>query len=133
MGLTNFEKVIKFHEKFKITVGDFANPKLNDHTLRMKLIREEFEELMEAFEDGNDIAHICQELTDLLFVVYGTGVSMGLDLDKSFELIYNSNMSKLDDDGTPIYRDDGKILKSDNYVPADLSEVANGRKRPTTN
>jgi predicted HAD superfamily Cof-like phosphohydrolase len=131
--MSNFKKVREFHEAFGMTVNDEPNPNnplRGELDLRFKLIHEEFNELMEAILTKNDINEITKELADLLYVVYGTGVSMGVDLDKAFDLVHQSNMSKLDDDGKPIYREDGKVLKSHNYRPPDLTEVTYGKHRP---
>jgi predicted HAD superfamily Cof-like phosphohydrolase len=130
--MTNFEKVREFHLKFGMTVNDEPDPEdpmRGELDLRAKLMHEEFVEVIEAMSTTNDINAITKELTDLLYVVYGTGVSMGVDLDKAFDLVHQSNMSKLGDDGKPIYREDGKVLKSHNYRPPDLTEVTHGRKQ----
>ena len=130
--MTNFEKVREFHETFGMKVNHEPNPEnplRGEHELRAKLILEESGEVLEAITLSNNINEITKELVDLLYVVYGTGVTMGVDLDKAFELVHESNMSKLDDDGKPIYREDGKVLKSHNYRPPDLTEVTHGRKQ----
>lgn len=130
--MSNFEKVHQFHRVFGLGVGNFAEPKLNDINLRMTLIEEEYKEVLEAVKTGN-IEEVAKELTDLLYVVYGSGVTFGIDLDKTFDVVHNSNMSKLDENGEPIFREDGKILKSDRYVPADLSGVLGTWKKKNTN
>lgn len=119
---TNFEKVKTFHEVFGLSVGNFQKPALNDKELRCKLITEEYNEVLEAIESG-DIAEIAKELSDLLYVIYGTGISFGIDLDISFALVHNSNMSKLDENNLPVRREDGKILKSNRYAPPNLKRV----------
>ena len=129
---TNFEKVKEFHEVFGCNIGDNSSPGFVDSfepVLRLKLIKEEYEELLEAIEKGQDNEKIAKELVDLLYVVYGTGVAMGLDLDRAFDLVHTSNLSKLDDDGNPIYNSYGKVIKSVNYLPPNLSELTNGREK----
>ena len=90
--------------------------------LRYALIEEELHELREALDDKN-IVEVADALTDLLYVVYGAGHSFGISLDKCFEEVHNSNMSKLGADGMPIYREDGKVLKGPNYWKPDLKKV----------
>lgn len=124
---TNQERVHEFHEVYGCTIGDPENPGINEDSgiLRLKLITEEFNEVQDAFENGT-LEEIAKELTDLLYVVYGTGVDMGLDLDECFRRVHASNMSKLGPDGKPIYNEFGKVLKGENYQPPDLTEVADG-------
>ena len=120
--MTNFKKVKTFMESFGQEVKD--KPKLPDENivdLRLNLINEEFVELLNATNEG-DIVSIADALTDLLYVVYGAGHAFGLNLDKCFEEVHESNMSKFDN-GIPIYRDDGKVLKSDTYRPPDLEKI----------
>ena len=122
MDMTNFEKVKTFMESFGQEVKD--KPKLPDENivdLRLNLINEEFIELLNATNEG-DMVSIADALTDLLYVVYGAGHAFGLNLDKCFEEVHESNMSKFDN-GIPIYRDDGKVLKSDTYRPPDLEKI----------
>ena len=94
--------------------------------LRIDLIEEELEELKDAIlsADGT-LIDVADALTDLLYVVYGAGHSFGINLDKCFEEVHNSNMSKLGNDGKPIYREDGKILKGENFREPNLKEVLN--------
>lgn len=124
LSITNLDKVKKFHEAFNMKVSPTNKPDITDSDalLRMRLIDEEYKEVIEAIE-LRDPYKIAKELADLLYVVYGTAVSFGIDLDEVFDIVHRSNMTKLGEDGKPIYRDDGKILKSENYVPADLSEI----------
>lgn len=122
---TNQERVQEFHEVYGQTVGDKTTPALNDLALRLKLINEEFEEVKEAIEHEG-IEQVAKELTDLLYVVYGTGVAMGLDLDECFRRVHASNMSKLDENGKPIYNEYGKVLKGEHYQPPNLTEVVDG-------
>jgi|TARA_R110000744_G_scaffold102019_1_gene196349 predicted HAD superfamily Cof-like phosphohydrolase len=122
MVMTNFEKVKTFMESFGQEVKD--KPKLPDEEivdLRLNLINEEFVELLTATNES-DLVSIADALSDLLYVVYGAGHAFGLDLDKCFEEVHESNMSKLDK-GKPIYREDGKVLKSDTYRPPNLKEI----------
>ena len=123
MDGTNFELVGDFMEAF----GQIIEPEpiIPDDTivdLRVDLIAEEFLELREAVAN-EDIVEIADALTDLLYVVYGAGHAFGIDLDECFIEVHASNMSKLDDDGQPIYREDGKVLKSDNYFKPNLASV----------
>ena len=90
--------------------------------LRYELIREELEEMREAL-DTKDLVGIADALADLLYVVYGAGHSFGLDLDACFNEVHRSNMSKLDKNGKPIYREDGKVLKGEDYSPPDLKST----------
>lgn len=121
---TNFEKVKEFHQTFGIESLDsptFPSDKIQK--LRIELIREEFEELKEAIAD-NDIVEVADALTDILYVVYGAGDAFGIDLDKCFNEVHRSNMSKLTKDGEVVRREsDGKVLKSDQFSPPDLSKV----------
>ena len=119
--MTNFDKVAEFMDAFGQTVE--TEPQWTSVAeLRYELIREELEELREGL-DKRDIVEIADALTDLLYVVYGAGHSFGISLDKCFEEVHNSNMSKLGADGKPIYREDGKVLKGPNYWKPDLKNV----------
>jgi len=119
--MSNFEKVSEFMNAFGQTVE--TKPTWTSVSeLRYELIREELEELREAL-DVKDIIGVADALTDLLYVVYGAGHSFGIPLDKCFEEVHNSNMSKLGEDGRPIYREDGKVLKGPNYWQPDLKKV----------
>ena len=99
-----------------------AFPGMDIAALRVELIDEELKELCEA-TSKQDMVGIADALTDLLYVVYGAGHSYGVDLDECFAEVHRSNMSKLDDNGNPIYREDGKVLKGRNYTPPDLATV----------
>ena len=88
-------------------------------SLRYDLIKEELEELKEAM-DKKDIKEVADALTDILYVTYGAGHAFGIDLDKCFQEVQNSNMSKLGSDGKPIYNDKGKVMKGPNYYKPDL-------------
>lgn len=89
--------------------------------LRYELIKEELQELYDAFTD-KDMPEVADALTDLLYVVYGAGHSFGIDLDACFDHVHASNMSKLGEDGKPIYREDGKVLKGPNYWEPNMKQ-----------
>jgi len=119
--MTNFEKVAEFMNAFKQDVE--TEPGWTSVSeLRYNLIDEELKELRQALDERN-LIEVADALTDLLYVVYGAGHSFGINLDKCFEEVHNSNMSKLDEDGEPIYREDGKVLKGPNYWQPDLKRV----------
>ena len=121
--MTNFEKVKEFMETFGQTV--LTTPELPDNNiveLRVDLIEEELTELKEAIADNN-IVEVADALTDILYVVYGAGLAFGINLDKVFAEVHRSNMSKLGDDGKPIYNERGKVIKSNNYSPPDIKSV----------
>ena len=90
-------------------------------SLRYELIKEELDELKEAI-DNHDIEEVADALTDILYVTYGAGHAFGINLDKCFEEVQNSNMSKLGFDGKPIYNDKGKVMKGPNYFKPDLNK-----------
>ena len=120
--MTNFEKVRKFMETFGQEIKEkaqFPNEKIS--SLRHDLIKEELDELKEAM-DNNDIKEVADALTDILYVTYGAGHAFGINLDKCFEEVQNSNMSKLSSDGKPIYNDNGKVMKGPNYFKPDLTK-----------
>ena len=99
--------------------AQFPNEKIT--SLRHDLIKEELNELKEAM-DNNDIKEVADALTDILYVTYGAGHAFGINLDKCFEEVQNSNMSKLGSDGKPIYNDKGKVMKGPNYFKPDLNK-----------
>jgi len=120
--MTNFEKVKIFMETFGQEVkskSSLSSKKIN--SLRLSLIQEELDELKKAIQD-NDIVEVADALTDILYVTYGAGHAFGIDLDKCFNEVQNSNMSKLGDDGKPIYNENGKVMKGPNYFKPDLSK-----------
>ena len=120
--MTNFERVRKFMETFGQEVkkkAEFPNEKII--ALRYDLIKEELEELKLAI-DNNDIKEVADALTDILYVTYGAGHAFGINLDKCFEEVQNSNMSKLGEDGRPIYNDKGKVMKGPNYFKPNLNK-----------
>jgi NTP pyrophosphatase (non-canonical NTP hydrolase) len=120
--MTNFEKVKIFMETFGQEVknkSSLSSKKIN--SLRLSLIQEELDELKKAIQD-KDIVEVADALTDILYVTYGAGHAFGIDLDKCFNEVQNSNMSKLGDDGKPIYNENGKVMKGPNYFQPDLSK-----------
>ena len=120
--MTNFQKVKTFMQTFGQEVKiepSFSTEKIND--LRYNLIKEELEELKEAISK-KDLLEVADALTDILYVTYGAGHAFGIDLDKCFEEVQNSNMSKLGEDGKPIYNDAGKVMKGPKYYKPDLSK-----------
>jgi len=104
------------------TKPSFSNDKIN--SLRYDLIKEEIEELKEAMEN-KDLLEVADALTDILYVTYGAGHAFGIDLDKCFEEVQNSNMSKLGEDGKPIYNESGKVMKGPKYFKPNLSKFIN--------
>ncbi len=120
--MTNFERVRKFMETFGQEVKKKAEfPKEKIIALRYDLIKEELEELKLAI-DNNDIKEVADALTDILYVTYGAGHAFGINLDKCFDEVQNSNMSKLGLDGKPIYNEKGKVMKGPNYFKPDLNK-----------
>ena len=120
--MTNFEKVGVFMKTFNQDVKDsssLSTDKIN--SLRISLINEELEELQEAMKN-NDLLEVADALTDILYVTYGAGHAFGINLDKCFDEVQNSNMSKLGEDGEPIYNESGKVMKGPNYFKPDLSK-----------
>ena len=118
--MTNFKSVKKFMEKFGQEIKEKASfPDDRITSLRYDLIKEELGELKEAI-DKKDIKEVADALTDILYVTYGAGHAFGIDLDKCFEEVQNSNMSKLGSDGKPIYNEKGKVMKGPNYFKPDL-------------
>jgi len=121
--MTNFESVKKFMETFGQEIKEkacFPNDKII--SLRYDLIKEELEELKEAMDKKN-IKEVADALTDILYVTYGAGHAFGINLDKCFEEVQNSNMSKLGSDGRPIFNDKGKVMKGPNYFKPDLKKI----------
>ena len=123
--MSNFNKVKTFMETFGQEVKtkpSFSTEKINN--LRYDLIKEELEELKEAMEN-KDLLEVADALTDILYVAYGAGHAFGIDLDKCFEEVQNSNMSKLGEDGKPIYNESGKVMKGPKYFKPDLTKFVN--------
>ena len=120
--MTNFEKVKQFMQTFGQEVktkASFSDEKTNQ--LRLDLISEELEELKNAME-SKDLLEVADALTDILYVTYGAGHAFGINLDKCFDEVQNSNMSKLGTDGKPIYNESGKVMKGPDYFKPDLSK-----------
>jgi|TARA_B110000971_G_scaffold216545_1_gene251729 predicted HAD superfamily Cof-like phosphohydrolase len=120
--MSNFQKVKKFMQTFGQEVkekAEFPNNKIKK--LRYDLIEEELLELKTALEQ-EDITEVADALTDILYVVYGAGHAFGVDLDKCFNEVQNSNMSKLGDDGKPIYNEIGKVMKGPKYFKPNLKK-----------
>ena len=120
--MTNFESVKKFMEVFGQEVktkAEFPSEKIIK--LRYNLIKEELDEFEQAIKD-QDIKEVADALTDILYVTYGAGHAFGIDLNKCFDEVQRSNMSKLGDDGKPIYNEQGKVMKGPKYFQPDLSK-----------
>ena len=120
--MTNFDKVGTFMKTFGQEVKtkpSFSSDKINK--LRLDLIKEEFSELTEAMSN-KDLLEVADALTDILYVTYGAGHAFGINLDKCFEEVQNSNMSKLDENGKPIYNESGKVMKGPNYFKPNLEK-----------
>ena len=123
--MTNFKKVKIFMETFGQEIRNkpsFSTEKINK--LRYDLIKEELDELEVAL-NNKDILEVADALTDILYVAYGAGHAFGIDLDKCFEEVQNSNMSKLDENGKPIYNDSGKVMKGPKYFKPNLKKFLN--------
>jgi len=129
---TNFQKVGEFmrcmRQDVKTSPMNTVDKRLIN--LRMVLIAEEagelgaeFLDLLESTDNPPKLRNLAKELTDLLYVVYGAGQAFGIDLDKCFEEVHNSNLSKLGNDGRPVYRDDGKVVKGPNYMAPDMRKI----------
>ena len=120
--MTNFEKVELFMKTFAQevkTTPSLSSEKINN--LRISLINEELEEFKEAIKN-NDLKEAVDALTDILYVTYGAGYAFGINLDKCFDEVQRSNMSKLGEDGKPIYNNAGKVMKGPKYFKPDLSK-----------
>ena len=120
--MSNFSKVGIFMKTFGQEVKNkpsFSSDKINK--LRLDLIKEELNELKEAMSNKN-LLEVADALTDILYVTYGAGHAFGINLDKCFEEVQNSNMSKLDENGMPIYNEHGKVMKGPNYFKPNLSK-----------
>ena len=120
--MSNFNKVGTFMKTFGQEVKtnpSFSSDKINK--LRIDLIKEELDELQEAMKN-NDLLEVADALTDILYVTYGAGHAFGINLDKCFDEVQNSNMSKLGENGEPIYNESGKVMKGPDYFKPDLSK-----------
>jgi len=123
--MTNFDKVGTFMKTFGQEVKtkpSFSTDKINK--LRLDLIKEELSELNEAM-NNKDLLEVADALTDILYVTYGAGHAFGINLDKCFEEVQNSNMSKLDENGKPIYNEQGKVMKGPYFFKPNLSKFIN--------
>lgn len=128
---SNYDKVRTFHKAFNADLDKKISPKLLE--LRLDLIEEEHEEIKNEciynhwpeyyVRDNVDKAKLAKELADLLYVTYGTAATFGIDIDRVFDEVHQSNMSKLGEDGKPVYREDGKVLKGPNYQPPKLDWI----------
>ena len=120
--MSNFNKVKVFMETFGQEVKSKASfPDQKIQNLRYDLIKEELEELKDALYQKN-LKEVADALTDILYVTYGAGHAFGIDLDKCFAEVQNSNMSKLDENGKPIYNENGKVMKGPNYFKPNLQK-----------
>lgn len=128
LPLGPFEQVLEFHQIFKPDhIGLFSEIDCKfvgneDLELKLRLVTEEYEELVEAFNE-NDTVEVVDALADLIYVINGFAIYLGIDLDEVVSVVHRSNMTKLDENGDPIYRDDGKILKGNNYEPPKIKEL----------
>jgi len=123
MPVTNFEKVIQFMNTYNQEVKRKAEfPDATTTHLRVDLIEEELDELKEAIAN-DDLVEVADALADLLYVVYGAGGAFGINLDACFHEVHSSNMSKLGEDGKPIYREDGKVMKGPNFREPALRDI----------
>jgi predicted HAD superfamily Cof-like phosphohydrolase len=119
---TNFEKVKEFHKAFGLTIGE--TPMFRHSTLRRKLQCEEHNEYLDS-EYAGDFTNTIKELADILYIAYGTAATYGVDMDKVFDAVHQSNMSKLVD-GKPVKREDGKVIKGSNYKAPDIKSIIEG-------
>ena len=127
--MTNFEKVGLFMKTFGQEVkkkSSFSTEKINK--LRVSLINEELKELERAMET-KDLTEVADALTDILYVTYGAGYAYGIDLDKCFKEVQRANMSKLGEDGKPIYNEKGKVMKGPNYIEPNLKQFVEWKKK----
>ena len=122
-NMSNFNKVKTFMNTYGQEIRDNASfPDKKIVQLRINLIQEELNELKDAI-NNNDIIEVADALTDILYVTYGAGHSFGINLDKCFNEVQDSNMSKLDENKQPIYNDSGKVMKGPNYFPPNLKKI----------
>lgn len=125
------EKVKNFHRAFGLPIKEYPQiPETKRISLRVKLLREEFHETIEAIYENphtnavhTKLSKLAKELADLLYVTYGMAIEFGIPLDDVFDEVHRSNMSKLDADGKPIYREDGKVLKGPRYFEPNIRKV----------
>ena len=122
IDMTNFEKVKNFMQTFGQTIKNKAEfPEEKILKLRYDLIQEELSELKQAIKD-KDLVEVADALADILYVTYGAGTAFGINLDKCFDEVHNSNMSKLGEDKKPIYNESGKVMKGPNYFKPNLKK-----------
>ena len=125
MTTNKLSQVREFHETYGANINDVPTlPNQTERDLRIKLLQEEFTEYLEG-ERNNDMVEIADALGDMLYIIYGTCVSYGLPINEVFNEIHASNMSKLGEDGKPIYREDGKVLKGPNYFKPNIAKILN--------
>ena len=118
-----FEMVKEFHQVFDIPARtELYYPTLEEIELRLRLIKEEHDEIIDAIE-RETIYDVAKELADCIYVILGTALTFGIDIDKVFEEVHRSNMTKLDEFGKPVRREDGKVIKSSLYEPANIRKV----------
>lgn len=126
--MTNFDKVKEFHTVYDCLINQKpVFPEEKERQLRIDLLREEFEEYLKA-EKENNLIEVADALGDMLYIIYGTAVSYGIPINDVFAEIHRSNLSKLGDDGKPIRRTDGKVLKGPKYFRPDISGVLENTK-----
>lgn len=118
------EKVLEFSKTFLCAIGTKPELPVDEQLreVRIKLLKEEFEEYLDG-ENLDDIVQIADALSDMLYIIFGTAIAYGLNLKELFDEVHRSNMTKLDDDGKPIFREDGKVLKSKNYESPKIREM----------
>jgi phosphoribosyl-ATP pyrophosphohydrolase len=128
-----YKALWEFHESFDLTRSKTTKfPDRDVRELRIKLLREEWEEYLDG-ESNNDLVEIADALADIVYIAYGTSVAYGIPLDEIFDEVHLSNMSKLGDDGKPIYREDGKVLKGPRYRPPDVQSILQKYGYPINN
>jgi predicted HAD superfamily Cof-like phosphohydrolase len=121
-----FNKVLEFTKTFGQPVSESPNlPNATTRKLRKNLIKEEYQEYLDG-EKNNDIVEIADALADMVYIIAGTAITYGIPLTEIFDEVHDSNMSKLDNDGNPIYREDGKIMKGPNYFQPRIKEIIDG-------
>ena len=126
--MDKLKMVHDFHRIYNAHIGKTAEfPDKETRDLRISLMNEEFNEFLLA-EEQDDYIGVCDALADMLEIIYGTAVSYGMPIDKVFAEVHASNWSKLDADGNPIYREDGKVLKGPNYFKPDIARIVKEAK-----
>ena len=117
------DAVLEFHKAFNLTIGERAGfPDKEIRALRRRLLNEEFTEYLQA-ETKDDLVEIADALADIIYIACGTAIAYGIPLDRVFAEVHRSNMSKLGENGRPIYRDDGKVLKGPTYSPPNIKTI----------